>query len=57
MTNAEKHKEVFGFEPRMDKCPSEYCCDCPLKPYGRERACNSYRMREWWNAEYKENEK
>jgi len=56
MKNADKFKEVFGFEPRMDKCLSESCRDCPLKTYGLEMSCYSYRMVDWWNSEYKGSE-
>ena len=55
-TNAEKYEEVFGFPPRTDKCPSEFCCKCPLKFYGIKRECHTIRIREWWNSEYKESE-
>lgn len=45
MTNAEKFKEVFGFEPDKSSCPTVWCIDCPL------RSCDS--ALEWWDSEYK----
>ena len=51
MTNAEKYKEVFGFPPDYDNCPTELCGECPIDcsvDFERER------IFDWWNEEYKE---
>ena len=55
MTNKEKYKEVFGFEPDRLACPSNNCALCPLFslpgnhfPYIIEN--------EFWNKEYIESE-
>ena len=57
MTNAEKYKEVFGFEPSYTDCIADKCDECPL---GRLRNCIDYLSCvdefkvDWWNSEYKE---
>lgn len=50
MTNREKFKEDFGFEPDVSHCPKigkEKCAVCPYaeKPFGK---CSA----DWWNSEY-----
>ena len=53
MTNAEKYKEVFGFEPDMKSCPTYLCFDCPLcEEIGCKRVCGS-NTRMWWMDDYK----
>ena len=51
MTNAEKYKEVFGFEPerRLD-CICSDCTKCPIDA----NCCDKYLVFDWWNSEYKE---
>lgn len=44
MTNAEKYKEVFGFDVEKQMCPTDNCLNCPT-------SCS--RCQEWWNSEYK----
>ena len=52
MTNAEKYKEVFGFEPeRKLDCICSDCTKCPIDA----NYCDKYLVFEWWNSEYKEN--
>ena len=51
MTNAEKYKEVFGFEPEINSCPTHICEDCPLATH---KYCSKSKP-DWWNNEYKEN--
>lgn len=50
MTNAEKYKEVFGFEP--PDCPTWHCPSCPVF-----KECSEHHFSEiahkWWNSEYK----
>ena len=48
MTNAEKYKEVFGFEPNGYGCITKRCDDCPLV----NTNCMTH---DWWHQEYKEN--
>lgn len=48
MTNAEKYKEVFGFFPDLDCCPTKLCSLCPA--YENQPNCES----KWWLEEYKE---
>lgn len=48
MTNKEKYKEIFGFEPDTDNCPTIYCSNCPCHTDG-SYYCNG----EWWEEEYK----
>ena len=50
MTNAEKYKEVFGFEPDFNSCMADECYICPL----RKNGCISTGTVVWWNSEYKE---
>lgn len=47
MTNREKFKEVFGYEPRVDVCvaPSWICDDY--------RQCSKCPFFGWWRKEYK----
>ncbi len=51
MTNAEKYKEVFGFEPDIKSCPTDNCNVCPL---ANQKYCTENKS-DWWNSEYKEN--
>lgn len=51
MTNAEKYKEVFGFEPEREICPTAYCKNCPVD--GQDCG-KDYK---WWDEEYKEPKK
>ena len=48
MTNAEKYKEVFGFEPNKYGCVAKECDSCPL-------IGTNCKTHNWWNKEYKEN--
>lgn len=52
MTNAEKYKEVFGFE--HPDCPTWHCPSCPVF-----KECSEHHFSEiaykWWDSEYKEN--
>lgn len=51
MTNAEKYKEVFGFEPDKGNCPSNDCGTCPL----HDCDCRPLKAAvDWWDSEYKE---
>lgn len=50
MTNAEKYKEVFGFEPEYNNCIANVCNICPL--VGKK--CFGTGVEDWWNSEYKE---
>lgn len=50
MTNAEKYKEVFGFEPDIKSCPTDNCNVCPL---ANQKYCTENKS-DWWNSEYKE---
>lgn len=52
-TNAEKFREVFGFEPYRDKCLADSCLKCPLKKDGFDRTCHIGKMRDWWDELYK----
>ena len=47
MTNAEKYKEVFGFFPEMEGCPTKNFSECPA--YENNPFCE----RNWWLEEYK----
>ena len=47
MTNAEKYKEVFGFEPDTNRCPTTNCQDCPAEVEQCICTCA------WWDSEYK----
>ena len=47
MTNAEKYKEVFGFFPDLECCPTKNCSECPSYAYNPN--CNN----SWWLEEYK----
>ena len=49
MTNAEKYKEVFGFPPDKNLCPTESCKDCPGN-LNEQCLCTC----EWWESEYTE---
>ena len=54
MTNAEKFKEVFGFDPSKTKCPVFAIVDCwNCKGFHRETNCIES---DWWNSEYKEDD-
>ena len=55
MTNAEKYKEVFGFE--NPNCPTWNCPSCPVfnecfKTHSQSDALSL--STKWWNSEYKE---
>lgn len=47
MTNAEKYKEVFGFEPNKNMCPTTSCQECPGEV--QESICTCA----WWDSEWK----
>lgn len=52
-TNADKFKEVFGFEPCTDLCVLEKgvrCKECEYKGATEDGTCCS----KWWEEEYKE---
>lgn len=52
-TNADKFKEVFGFEPCTDLCVLEKnikCKECKYKGTTENESCCS----KWWEEEYKE---
>lgn len=55
MTNAEKYKEIFGFE--NPNCPTWNCPSCPVFEDCR-RTHSQYDAlslsAKWWNSEYKE---
>lgn len=57
MTNAEKFKEVFGFEPDPD-VENEFCIftetDCEKMGV---QDCDDCPNNDWWDHEYKEPEK
>lgn len=54
MTNAEKYKEVFGFEPDMKSCPTYKCLECPCcEVIGCKHVCGKD-TRAWWQDDYKE---
>ena len=55
MTNAEKYKEVFGFPPDLDTCPTE-CKFCPIRQQGINCIQSIGSCGNWWNSEYKESE-
>ena len=47
MTNAEKFKETFGYEPRRDVCVAPFfVCD-------DFRQCAKCPFWDWWRKEYK----
>lgn len=58
MTNAEKYKEIFGFEPDTTSCPTEECGNCPLRhctKMSEETGIKtSLLIKAWWSGEYKE---
>ena len=47
MTNAEKYKEVFGFEPDKNMCPTTSCQECPGEV--QECICTCA----WWDSEWR----
>lgn len=47
MTNAEKYKEVFGFEPDRSMCIAISCDKCPVYEQG---SCVG--DIDWWGEEY-----
>ena len=52
MTNAEKFKEIFGFEPSKCSCPVISLVNCwNCKGFHRDTNCIES---DWWNSEYKE---
>lgn len=51
MTNAEKYKEVFGFE--HPDCPTWHCPSCPIFKECLEHHFSEI-AHQWWNSEYKE---
>ena len=52
MTNAEKYKEIFGFEPDKGSCPTRLCKRCPLSPDSKSPCPAGYPYH-WWELEYK----
>lgn len=59
MTNEEKFKEVFGFEPYYDsECLANDCLYCPCLDMPRNKMCGGCEnnIAKWWNQEYKESE-
>lgn len=59
MTNEEKFKEVFGFEPHYDsECLANDCLYCPCLDMPSNKMCGGCKNNivEWWNSEYKESE-
>ena len=57
MTNEQKFKQVFGFPPITNTCPSSDCKKCPLRNlHKKEWYCSSQEEQyNWWQSEYKEN--
>lgn len=53
MTNAEKYKEIFGFEPDMSACPTNNCKNCPRSDI--RSICRNTDTLNWWEEDYKEN--
>ena len=54
MTNAEKFKEVFGFEADMKSCPIRIECeDCERCPYYQKGTFEEECARRFWLGEYK----
>lgn len=54
MTNAEKYKEVFGFEVDKSSCPTKLCKNCPLSDY-KDEPCRAGYSYHWWDSEYEDN--
>lgn len=52
ITNAEKYKEVFGFEPEKTMCPTPDCGKCPNRKYGF--SCRG--ELKWWDIPFTESE-
>ena len=52
ITNAEKYKEVFGFEPEKTMCPTPDCEKCPNRKYGF--SCRG--ELKWWDISFTESE-
>lgn len=57
MTNAQKYKEIFGFEPSQTDCVCDQCENCPIQ---REHngtldflSCVDEFKCDWWDSEYK----
>lgn len=57
MTNAEKYKEIFGFEPDISACPTNKCINCPRSVVtpGNNCICNDIDTPNWWEEDYMEN--
>ena len=55
MTNAEKYKEVFGFE--HPDCHTWNCPSCPVFKECSEHHFSEIAYIKWWNSEYKEGNK
>ena len=53
MTNAEKYKEVFGFEPDMENCPTLKCLECPCHKKNDGVVVCGGDSRAWWVDDYK----
>jgi len=53
MTNAEKYKEIFGFEPDKSAWPTDKCVNCPH--LGVNSICLDAGGQNWWEEDYKEN--
>lgn len=56
MTNFDKFKEVFGFEPNTKTTCIAIDCDCcPIADWGSNKMCGDCEknIRKWWNSEYK----
>lgn len=50
MTNAEKFKEDWGFEPNVTHCPKIGRESCMVCPYAGK--CFEECASDWWNSEY-----
>lgn len=49
-TNADKFKEVFGYDAELDTCPVE-CLECA---FDFSTGCNNCKLNDFWKQEYKE---
>ena len=57
MTNKEKFKEVFGFEPHYDsECLANDCLYCPCSDMPSNKMCGGCENNivKWWNSKYQE---
>ena len=48
MTNKEKFREIFGFNPRTDNCP-----DLNPKVCQQQKSCDDCTFQDWWSKPYK----